>query len=469
MDLIIKNGKVVTAEKTLVADVGIEKGKIKAIGKNIKCACPDVKIIDAKGMLVMPGGVDVHVHLNLFVSNTCSEEWDTATAGAACGGVTTVIDFAYQELGGSLKKAVEDRQADASGKVCIDYSLHAGITDWNDNVKTEMNTLVEEGITSFKMHMDRKEGCMSDDGMLFQALEETRKNGALIMVHAENAFVLELLIARYRPQTKTLGAWAHALSRPCFIEYEAIQRAITWAEVTKGLLYIVHVSTGEGVEVIKQGKKRGVNVWAETCPQYLLLTDEVYKRKDGHLYACCPPIRTKHDKERLWEGIIKGEIQVIATDSCAFTKKQKDAWEGDFTKIPYGLPGAELRIPTMWSAFRKRKISMNKFVSLVATNPAKLFGLYPQKGTVEMGSDADIVIFDPKKKVTVDWRDLVSKCDWTPYQGMELTGYPVITILRGEVIAKDGKFVGKVGRGRFLGSSPIFYGTGRGKGSGLSA
>jgi dihydropyrimidinase len=301
----------------------------------------------------------------------------------------------------------------------------------------------------------RKRGFMADDGMLFQALEETKKNGGIIMVHAESTFVLDMLIERYHPQTRKLGAWGHALSRPCFTEYEAIQRAITWAEVTDGRLYVVHMSTGEGAAVVKAAQMKGVRVWAETCPQYLLLTDTVFKKKDGHLYASCPQIKKQHDQDRLWKGLKGGEIGILATDTCTFTKEQKDLWKGDFTQIPYGLPGMETLVPTMYTAaVGEKAISLNRFVALTSTNPAKLFGLYPKKGTIAVGSDADIVIFDPNKKVIIDYNKLATNCDWSPYQGMKLTGYPEVTISRGEIIAKNGKYIGNVGRGRFVPRNP---------------
>lgn len=454
MDLIIKNVKVVNADRTFSADIGIQSEKIIKIQKNLKTDAAET--IDAKGKYVFPGGIDVHVHLNLFFCDTYSEDWDTGTQAAACGGLTTIIDYAIQTKGKSIAEAIEARKKDADPKVCIDYSLHGGITDWNEHTREEMNHFVSNGIPSFKMFMIyRKEGWMADDGILFQALEETKKNGGIIMVHAESAFVLDMLIERYRLQTSKLGAWGHALSRPCFIEYEAIQRAITWAEVTGGRLYIVHMSTGEGADAVKAGQQRGVKVWAETCPQYLLLTDSVFKKKDGHLYATCPQIKKKHDQERLWKGLKDGEVGILATDTCTFTKKQKDMWEGDFTKIPYGLPGMETLVPAIYtSAVGKKKISLNRFVALTSTNPAKLFGLYPKKGTIAEGSDADIVIFNPDKKLTVDYKKLSTNCDWSPYQGMKLTGYPEVTISRGEVVAKDGKFVGKVGRGKFVPRKP---------------
>lgn len=455
MDLIIKNGKVVTAEKTIVADVGIENGKIIEIKSKVQSPKSNVKIIDAKDMLVMPGGIDMHVHFNLFFCGTYSENWDTATAAAACGGVTTIIDYAIQQKGKSLKEAVENRLKDAEDKVCIDYSLHGGITDWNEQTKNEMNDLtINGGIPSFKMFMIyRSQGWMADDGILFSALEQTAKTGALIMLHAESAFILDLLVERYHTEEmiKKYGAYCHSLSRPCYTEYEAVQRAAMWAKVTGGRVYIVHMSASESAEIVAKSKKENVKIWAETCPQYLLLTDDVFTKENGHYYATCPQIKKKHDAVGLLKAIKSDAVQILATDTCTFNTEQKNMWSGDFTKIPYGLPGVETLVPTMFTFLvGKNKISLNKFVSLTSTNPAKLFGLYPQKGEIKVGSDADIVIFDPNKKVTIDYKNLATKCDWSPFQGMKLKGYPNVTISRGEIIVKDGKFVGEIGRGKFL-------------------
>ncbi|MBU4310599.1 dihydropyrimidinase [bacterium] len=452
MDLIIKNGKVVTAEKTQVAEVGIEKGKIAKIGRDLKAN--GAQVIEAKDKYLFPGGIDMHVHLNLFFCNTYSEDWDTATAAAACGGVTTIIDFAIQTKGKTLKEAVESRMKDAEGKVAIDYSLHGGITDWNARTREEMNYYTLNGIPSFKMFMIyRSQGWMADDGILFSALEETKKSGAILMLHAESAFILDLLTERYHTEEmmKRYGAYCHTLSRPCFTEYEAIQRAVTWAKITGGRVYIVHMSTSEGAQIVAQAKREGVKIWAETCPQFLLLTDEVFKKEKGHYFASCPQMKKKHDAEGLLKAIKSGGVEILATDTCSFNTEQKDMWQGDFTKIPHGLPGVETLLPTMYTFLvGKNKISLNRFVSLVSTNPAKLFGLYPQKGEIKVGSDADLVIFDPKKKVTLDYKNLTTKCDWSPFQGMKLVGYPEITISRGKIIAKDGKFVGKKGWGQFV-------------------
>jgi len=452
MDLIIKNSKIINSDRIFTMDIGIKNGKIVKIAKKLKLCSK--RVINARGMIVFPGGIDVHVHNNYFFCGTYSEDWDTGTAGAACGGTTCCIDYAIQKKGSTLKEAVEDKIKDIKDKACIDYSLHLGITDWNEKTKEEMNYYSRNGIPSFKMWLIyRKEGLMADDDVVFSALEETKESGALLMLHCESAFVLDMLIERYHTKglMKKYGAYCHTLSRPCFTEYEAIQRAITWAKVTDGRLYIVHVSTEEGAKIINQAKKEGVKVWAETCPQYLLLTDDVFRKKSGHYYATCPQVKKDHDRIGLIEGIKSGAIQNISTDTCTFSTKQKDMWEGDFTKIPYGLPGMETRIPIMFTFLvGENKLSIKKFVSLVSTNPAKLFGLYPQKGTIEVGSDADIVIFDPNKEVIIDYKNLITKCDWSPYQGMKIKGYPYITILRGNIVAKEGKFVGKYGWGQFV-------------------
>lgn len=469
MDLIIKNGKIVTAEKTFSADIGIEGEKIVRIGKlptsptGTSCGrdfrLPASKIIDAKGKLVFPAGIDAHVHYNLFVNNTYSEDWDTSTAAAACGGVTTVIDFATQKKRASLTSAVEERMKDAGDKVCVDYSLHGAIVDWNEQTKKEMNDLtVNGGIPSFKMFMIyRDRGWLADDGVIFSALEETAKNGSMIMLHAESAGILEKLIERYHnaDMMKKHGAYCHTLSRPCFTEYEAVQRASTLAKVTGGRVYIVHMSASESAEIVAKSRHGRVKIWAETCPQYLLLTDEVFKKENGHYYATCPQIKKKHDAAGLLKAIKSGVIKILATDTCTFNTEQKNMWQGDFTKIPYGIPGTETIIPAMFTFLvGKNKLSLNKFVSLISTNPAKLFGLYPRKGAIKIGSDADIIIFDPNKKVTIDYKNLATNCGWSPYQGMKLKGYPEITISRGEIIARNGKFTGKAGRGKFIKRTP---------------
>jgi dihydropyrimidinase len=423
LDLIIKGGNIVTAAETYVADIGVKGDKIVAIAKNLQ-AGSGTRIIEAAGKYVFPGALDVHVHFQLPFSGTVSaDDFENGTKAAACGGVTTVIDFAIQKKGRSIMEAVEARRAEADPKVYIDYGLHAAITDWNPQTRVEIKRVIDYGIPTFKMFMIyRNEGWMADDAMLFSALEETAKYGGQIGVHAESALVLDLLIERYAKDMATLGAYAHTLSRPCFIEEEAVVRAIKWAEATKGQLYIVHMSTGEGADAVRAGKQRGVRVYAETCPQYLLLNDDVFKRPDGHLFATCPQVKKPHDNDRLWQGLAKGDVQVIATDTCTFTTEQKAAWNGDFRKIPFGLPGVETMVPLMYTeGVGKKRFSVNHLVALVSTNPAKLFGLYPRKGALAGGSDADLVVFDPKKPVTLHASDLQTHCDWSPYEGWKLT------------------------------------------------
>ncbi|MHA2373593.1 MAG: amidohydrolase family protein [Candidatus Thorarchaeota archaeon] len=433
-DLIIKNGNVVTETDILQIDVGISGEKITTLANDMDVS-KGVKVIDAKGKFVFPGGIDVHVHFQLPFSGTVSaDDFENGTKAAACGGVTTVLDFAIQSKGNPIMEAVDARRAEADPKVCVDYGLHAAITDWNAQTQSEIKHVIEYGIPTFKMFMIYKdEGWMADDGMLYNALEETAKYGGHIGVHAESVFVLDMLVERYAQEKEKLGAYGHTLSRPCVVEEEAIIRAIKWAEVTGGQLYIVHMSTGEGADAVQDARKRGVRVYAETCPQYLLLNDEVFKGENGHLYATCPQVKKPHDNDRLWKGIIEGDVQIIATDTCTFTTEQKAAWKG------------------------KRNLSVNHLVSIVSTNPAKLFGMYPEKGTIAVGSDADIVVFDPDKKVTIRAADLQTNCDWSPYEGWKLVGYPSVTISRGTIVAEEGKFIGTVGHGKFIKRKP--YGT----------
>ncbi len=456
MDLIIKNGTIVTDNEVFKADIGLSNGKIELIAQGLNDAG---EIIDATNKYVMPGGLDVHVHLQLpFCGTVSADDFITGTKAAAAGGITTIVDYAIQSKGNTISAAVEARKEEANGKVCVDYSLHGGITDWNDKTKAELKSLIEEGIVSFKMFMIyRSEGWLSTDSMLYQALEETRRLGGTIMVHAESVDVLDYLIEKYHnpEDMKKYGAYCHVLSRPNFIEEEAIQRAIRWAEETGGRLYVVHMSTGGGADLVTAAKKRGVNVLAETCPHYLLLEDDLFKGENGHLYGTCPQIKKKADIDRLWESLGNGEIDSIATDTCTFDTKQKAMWEGDFTKIPFGMPGSELMMPLVYTyGVAQNKISLNQFVHYQSTNPAKIFGMYPEKGSLQVGTDADILVFDPEKEVTVDYQNMETNCDWSPYQGWKLKGYPYLTLLRGKIVAKEGCFTGDVGYGEFIRRDP---------------
>ena len=452
LDLLIKNGTIVTATDTLSADVGVKGEKIVKIAEKLE-ANSNTTIVDAKDMYVFPGAIDVHVHFQLPFGGTISaDDFENGTKAAAMGGVTTVIDFAIQQKDHTIMEAVKARRKEADGKVCVDYGLHAAITDWNPQTQVEIKQVIDYGIPTFKMFMIYKEqGWMADDGMLFQALEETKKFGGMIGVHAESVDILEMLIERYAQEKEKWGAYAHTLSRPDYTESEAVQRAIKWAEVTGGRLYIVHMSAGESAQYVRDARERGVHVYAETCPQYLLLDDSVFKGENGHLYATCPQIKKKTDGARLWQGLIDGEIQVVATDTCTFDTKQKAMWKGDFRKIPFGLPGVETMFPLLYTeGVGKGRFSLNHLVRLASTNPAKIFGMFPQKGNIAVGSDADLVVFDPDKKLTLHAKDLQTNCDWSPFEGWKLKGYPHTTISRGKIVVADGKFVGEVGYGQFL-------------------
>ncbi|MFW9917321.1 MAG: dihydropyrimidinase [Candidatus Thorarchaeota archaeon] len=453
MDSIIKGGTLVTADEKFVADIGIENGKIKLIGRDLT-ANSSTEIIDASGKLVMPGMIDAHVHLSLpFCGTISADSFETGTRAAAAGGVTTVVDFAIQAKGSPIKEAIMNRKAQAEGEVHVDYSLHGGITDWNESTRTELSEIINGGISSFKMFMIyRSEGWLATDPMLIEALEETKKLGGMIQVHAESVDLLDSLIAKHHTEEemKKHGAWLHVVTRPNIIEAEAIQRAITWAEYTGGHLYIVHMSTGEGTDLVQAAKARGVNVVAETCPQYLHLNEEVFKGENGHLYATCPQIKSTKDGQRLWRGLQEGTVQTVGTDTCTFNTEQKAMWEGDFTKIPFGLPGTELMLPLLYDGVRAGKIDLNKMVEVASTNPAKVYGMYPTKGSLTPGADADIVIFDTEKEVTVDYRQMETNCDWSPFQGKQLKGYPYLTLCRGTVVGKEGKCIGEKGYGKFV-------------------
>lgn len=455
MDMIVQNGTIITAMDRYQADIGIHHGKVVTISEKLQ-PNSQTTLINAQGKYVFPGIIDAHVHLQLNMAKTVSsDDFVNGTKAAACGGVTTIIDFSTQLKGQSLMESITKRCQEAEGKPCIDYSFHAGITDW-DLAKNEMDAAFATGVSSFKMFMAyRKRGLMSEDDALFSALEETKRRGGLIAVHAESATVLEFLVDRYHAQKEQYGILAHVFSRPDIIEIEAIERAIRWAELSGGTLYIVHTSTGGGAMAIRQGRERGVKVYGETCPQYLLLDDSVFRQPTGHLYTSCPQIKSEDNQKQLWACLQRGDFQVLATDHCPFTTAQKDLWQGDFTQLPFGLPGVETLLPLMYTACVHQKgISLHRLLSMLTYQPAKIYGLYPRKGTIAIGSDADLVIFDPDQQVKLDYHNLQTNCDYSPYQGMELHGMPVMTISRGQIVAKDSKFIGQVGHGQFIPRGP---------------
>jgi dihydropyrimidinase len=456
LDTIIRGGKVVSSSETTLTDVGIRGQKVVAIGKDLaKGATNGANIIDARGRYVIPGGIDVHVHLELpFCGTVSSDDYDSGTKAAARGGVTMLIDFAIPYGKESLQQAVDNWHGRAEGKACIDYAFHVAITNWQRHGK-EVKKLLDKGYPTFKQFMIyEKEGWQSDDAAMYAALERLKELGGMLLVHAESSRVLDLLIDRHhnKAEMKKHGAYLHTMTRPNFVEAEAIERVIHWTRVTGGKTFVVHMSTGEGTDLIKQAQSEGVDIVAETCAQYLVLDDSNFKKKkDGHMYATCPQLKKPADIARLWKGLKDGEVCSVSTDTCTFTTKQKAMWKGDWTKIPMGMPGLETLLPLVYThGVRKRRMTVNQFVDKCCTAPAKLMGMFPRKGTIRVGSDADVAIIHPTKTKKVDWRKMATNCDWSPFQGWELAGFAEHTLCRGKQIVRDYKFVGENGWGEFV-------------------
>ncbi|MEP6590889.1 MAG: dihydropyrimidinase [Gemmatimonadota bacterium] len=451
-DRIITGGTVVTPTATFVGDVGIRGETIAALGPDLDRT--GAEVIDATGHLVLPGVLDVHVHLELpFCGTTSADDYRTGTRAAARGGVTTVIDFAIPYAGESLAQAADNWLAKAREKALIDYTFHICITRWDEH-RDQIKGMVDRGFTTFKEFMIyESEGWQSDDRALFGTLEKMKEYGTMLLVHAESARVLDELIARHHtPELmRQYGARLHPMTRPNFIEAEAISRVVQWSAATGGQLYIVHMSTAEGADIVRAAQQRGVPVLAETCVQYLVLDDSVFEREDGHLFACCPQLKKPADVQRLWEGLTHGEVSVISTDTCTFSREQKAMWEGDWTKIPMGMPGLETLLPLTYThGVRTGRLTLEEMCRKLSTNPAKIMGLYPRKGALEVGADADIAIIHPESTRDVDPATMETNADWSPFEGWPLAGFARTTLSRGEVIVEDYAVVGQAGRGRWL-------------------
>ena len=451
-DRIIKGGNVVTPSGSFTGDIGITGEKITALGENLEAN--GAQVIDATGHHVIPGVLDVHVHLELpFMGAVSADDYRTGTRAGARGGVTTVIDFAIPYTGESLNDAADNWMKKAEGKSLIDYTFHICITRYDEH-KDQIKGMVERGFTTFKEFMIyASEGWQSDDRALYGTLEQMKKYGTMLLVHAESSRVLDELIERHHTpeMMQKYGARLHPMTRPNFIEAEAIQRVVQWSEATGGQLYIVHMSTGEGADIIKAAQARGVPVVAETCAQYLILDDSVFEREDGHLFACCPQLKKPKDVQRLWQGLKSGEVSVVSTDTCTFSREQKAMWKGDWTKIPMGMPGLETLLPiTYTEGVLGGKITLEEMSQKLSTNPAKLMGLSPRKGAIQIGADADIAIIHPTKTIKVDPKTMETNADWSPFEGMDLAGFSRTTLSRGEVIVDNYTVVGKEGRGKWL-------------------
>jgi dihydropyrimidinase len=452
-DTIIRNGSVVTATDTYLADIAIADGKIAAIGKDLPTQNSS-HVLDAAGKLVLPGGIDVHTHLDMpFGGTTSADDFETGTRAAAFGGTTTLIDFAIQYKGQPLRQAFDTWMGKASNKAVCDYAFHCIVTDVSGGQLSEMNDLVHEGVTSFKLFMAYPGVFMLDDGSIFKALQTTSKNGGMVCMHAENGSAIDVIVQQALAEGKRAPKY-HALTRPTTAEAEATARAIALAEMAGAPIYIVHLSCNDALEKVREARDRGLPVYAETCPQYLYLSIENFDAPgfEGAKYVFTPPLREKWHQEKLWNGLKCDHLQVVSTDHCPFCfKEQKEMGRDDFTKIPNGGPGVEHRMSLIYSGgVASGRFSANRFVELVSTAPAKLFGLYPRKGTIGVGSDADLVIFDPKRKHTISAKTHHMRVDYSMFEGIQVTGMPDIVLSRGKVVVDQDKFLGRAGQGEFL-------------------
>ena len=462
MAILITNGTLITASETFESDILIEGETIAQLGKNLQH--PNAEIIDATGKLIMPGGIDPHVHLDLPMFGTVSsDDHYTGHKAAAFGGTTTVLDFVVLEDQG-FEYSV-DIWMKMAQKAAIDYSFHMNLTKFDEKIAKEIPSLREMGITTLKVFTAYNERLRIDDGSIFKAMQIARDNGMLVMAHCENGDVIDTLTEQALAAGHTTPEW-HALTRPSWGGVESTLRVAGMASDANASVYIVHMNVGGEVDMLKYARERGVKVMGETCPQYLFFTIDDLRRPDGSKWICSPPMRTAPDNARLWEGLSEGILQTIGTDHCPFfydgTKPivyegrevaipGKELGKDDFTKIPNGLPGIEDRLTVLWTCgVRAGKITANQFVAYNSTNPAKIFGLYPRKGALLPGSDADIVIWDPEKKVKYGAAHAHQRTDYNLYEGWELTGMPEKVFLRGKLIVDGDEWNGKAGRGQFL-------------------
>ncbi len=452
-DTLIQNGTVVTATDTYRADVGIADGKIAALAVSLPAESAS-RIIDAAGKYVLPGGIDVHTHLDMpFGGTQSSDDFETGTIAAAFGGTTTLIDFAIQYKGQDLRTALDTWWKKAEGKAAVDYGFHCIVTDLPDARLDEMKALVREGITSFKLFMAYPGVFMVEDALIFKAMMAAGESGSLICMHAENGGVIDVIVKRALAAGKTAPKF-HALTRPTTAEAEAVGRAIALAEMAGSPVYIVHLSCNDALERVREARDRGLAVYAETCPQYLFLSLENFDVPgfEGAKYVFTPPLREKWHQEKLWAGLAADQLQVVSTDHCPFCyKDQKELGIGDFTKIPNGGPGIEHRLSLVFTGgVAGGRFSVNRFVETVSTTPAKLFGLYPRKGTLAVGSDADVVIFDSEREQVISASTHHMRVDYSMFEGIHVKGVPTQVLSRGRLLIDEDKFVGRVGSGEFV-------------------
>jgi dihydropyrimidinase len=458
-DLVIKGGSVVTAADSFVADIAIANGRIAAVGE---INAGGAKTIEARGCLAVPGGIDVHTHFDMpFMGATTADDFTSGSTAGVFGGTTSVIDFAIQKKGKPLQEALDTWHEKAEGKSAVDYAFHMIVTDMPEKNVREMDKIVDQGVSSFKLFMAYPGMFMSDEATSFPALQRTKDNGGMVCLHAENGGVIDVLVKEALAKGEFEPKY-HALTRPMSAEAEATRRAIALSEMAGVPIYFVHLSAGDAMDEVRRARERGLPVFAETCPQYLYLSYDDYERPgfEGAKFVMSPPLRPKGNEERLWKGLNQNWLQVVSTDHCSFCMKTgggkpgKELGKKDFSKIPNGAPGVETRMLLLWDAVAKGKLTPQRFVDITATTPAKLFGLYPRKGHLSPGADADIVLIDPKRHHTISAKTHHANVDYNPYEGMTIAGSIRDVFVRGEHMISGGKMLGKTSHGRFLRRAP---------------
>ena len=437
--ILIKNGELVNTEKKYKADILTDGEKIAVIAPDLND--PTAKVIDAQGKYIFPGFIDAHTHMGVPIRGTHSaDDFDSGTLAALHGGVTTIMDFTVQEKGQSLPDSLEARKAYAAGKAHVDYSFHLNVTDLDDKRLQEIKEIVKQGIISFKVFTAYKEAGMKlDDRQILELLWVVKRAGGTVMFHAENGDIIDFLTSKFVKYNKT-SAMHHALSRPAEAEIEAVSRILTLNRFVECPIYFVHLTTAEAVQLAYMARENGLPVYLETCPQYLLFDVATYEQENGHRYIAAPPFRKQSDLAYLWMALAQGVIDVVGTDHCPFTNEQKEMGGGQYHLTPNGLPGVETLFHLLYSeGVAKERLSLQKLVKVIAEEPARLFGLFPQKGILMKDSDADLVIFNPKGAGTIKAEHLHSNTDWSPYEGREVQGRIDSVMLRGKWLIKDGK------------------------------
>ena len=461
MRTLIANGTIVTTEGSQVADVLIDGETIAMIGADLAAAGMTAdETIDATGKYVIPGAIDVHTHMELPFGGTFAKDtFETGTRAAAFGGTTTIVDFAVQSRGKSLREGLDAWHAKAEGNAVADYGFHMIMSDVNDDTLKEMDQLVSEGIPDFKLFTAYPGVFYSDDGAIFRAMQQTATNGGLIMMHAENGMAIDV-VAEQTVDEGTIDPIGHGLARKAVFEGEATNRVIRLAEAAGVPVYIVHLSAREALAEVRSARDRGSMAFAETCPQYLFLSlDDLGDGFEGAKFVCSPPLRPKDHWDDLWTGLVKDDLQIVSTDHCPFDfHGQKELGRGDFRKIPNGLPGVEDRIDLMHDGgVVGERITKERWVEIVSTAPAKMFGMFPRKGSISIGADADIVVYDPNRKRTISAKTHHMDVDYSCYEGRQVQGASDVVLSRGSVIVRDGQFSGRKGAGKFVTRSTADY------------